>query len=705
MALKMNDAPYQRSPRTTFKIMMELSAALLIVWLAAVIYNFTLGATFGIRAILLMVVALVTTAAIDAIVALIKHKKGAKILDEVINSVVKSYSYVTAIIFTLCCPVYVSYYVIIIGCLASTGIKHCFGGFGRNIFNPAIIGRIFTGVAFTKAFLIPAEYADVMSGSTVTTQYSGLGLKWLSNVLPEGFNMGNLLIGNYVGAMGETFTLLILVLGVILAFRNVINWRSSAFYLGTVAITALFIGFFIPGLNPFTYMMYHLCLGGLMFGAIFMITDPVTSPTSPFGKALIGVIAGFLTVIIRLDGNNPEGVMYSIAIINILAPMIDRLVVGRTTDGHGKKWGTIAGLLVASMAINTALSVGAYNKANSGNTSSSTSSSVVSSSTSSVEVLTEEEILFGVKGATYTEVTLGQLPAETHISKVYLVNVKGTDTAISYLLTATFPVDTHGYQGDEFTTTVGVTIDLNTENVIHVAAKDNLAGTAKTYSEKAIAAVTSYIEGKTASEIALINADTEFDITAGSTSTGAIYSSNGVLKLVIESCAQYLVDRTAVVYGFAADYEEFVPTNLDTNSNIKKALVGKVEGVAKAVAYEISGTFAVDTHGYQGDTLSISAIVVIDIDNDSIFTFKVLNSSAGTAATYNDKAVNAINTYLENKLVSDLATVNADTEFDVAAGSTSTGAIYSTNALLEIVVDACSQYVNNDKAVLIGGAA
>ena len=70
MSLKMNDAPYQRSPRTTFKIMMELSIALLIVWLAAVIYNFTLGATFGVRAILLMVVALVTTAAIDAIVAL-----------------------------------------------------------------------------------------------------------------------------------------------------------------------------------------------------------------------------------------------------------------------------------------------------------------------------------------------------------------------------------------------------------------------------------------------------------------------------------------------------------------------------------------------------------------------------------------------------------------------------------------------------------
>ena len=146
--------------------------------------------------------------------ALIKHKKGAKILDEVINSVVKSYSYVTAIIFTLCCPVYVSYYVIIIGCLASTGIKHLFGGFGRNIFNPAIIGRIFTGVAFAGQFLIPEEYVDVMSSSTVTSQYSGLSVKWLSEVLPEGFNMGNLLIGNYVGAMGETFTLLFLVLAI-----------------------------------------------------------------------------------------------------------------------------------------------------------------------------------------------------------------------------------------------------------------------------------------------------------------------------------------------------------------------------------------------------------------------------------------------------------------------------------------------------------
>ena len=95
-----------------------------------------------------------------------------------------------------------------------------------------------------------------------------------------------------------------------------------------------------------------------MFGAVFMITDPVTSPTSPFGKALIGVIAGIFTVLFRMDSNNPEGVMYSIALVNIIAPLIDRLVAGRTTDGHGKKWATIGALVFSSMLINTAISIG-----------------------------------------------------------------------------------------------------------------------------------------------------------------------------------------------------------------------------------------------------------------------------------------------------------------------------------------------------------
>ena len=680
MALKMNDAPYQRSPRTTFKIMMELSAALLIVWLAAVIYNFTLGATFGIRAILLMVVALVTTAAIDAIVALIKHKKGAKILDEVINSVVKSYSYVTAIIFTLCCPVYVSYYVIIIGCLASTGIKHCFGGFGRNIFNPAIIGRIFTGVAFTKAFLIPSEYADVMSGSTVTTQYSGLGLKWLSSVLPEGFNMGNLLIGNYVGAMGETFTLLILVLGVILAFRNVINWRSSAFYLGTVAITALFIGFFIPGLNPFTYMMYHLCLGGLMFGAIFMITDPVTSPTSPFGKALIGVIAGFLTVIIRLDGNNPEGVMYSIAIINILAPMIDRLVVGRTTDGHGKKWGTIAGILVASMAINTALSVGAYNKANQGNTSSSSTSS-------SVEP-TREEKLFAIEGAVYEEVTT-TLASGSNIVKVYMASVDGVDTALCYESTKSFSWDT-GHGDATINPTLAITFGLADDKVMTATIENG--GTNANFSSSA---------ANFAPNLVGLDAKALIEMTSTSHDgvdfvSGASMSSTAVLELAVESATQYLnVDKLSYNFGVAAAYEVASLSELPAETHILNTYVGKVNGAASVIGYELKLDASWDT-GHGDAVVDGTVLLAVNLADNKIAGAAV--SNGGSMKNYSTKA-----SEFATKLIGlDATAVAAMTEDSHDGVDFVSGATVSSKAILALAAEACTQYASDKAVALLG---
>lgn len=682
MSLKMNDAPYQRSPRTTFKIMMELSIALLIVWLAAVIYNFTLGATFGVRAILLMVVALVTTAAIDAIVALIKHKKGVNILKEVIDSVVKSYSYVTAIIFTLCCPVYVSYYVIIIGCLASTGIKHCFGGFGKNIFNPAIVGRIFTGVAFTNAFVIPKEYADIMSSSTVTTQYSGLGLKWLSNVLPEGFNMGNLLLGNYVGAMGETFTLLILVLGVILALRNVINWRSSAFYLGTVAITSLFIGFFIPGLNPFTYMLYHLCLGGLMFGAIFMITDPVTSPTSPYGKALIGVIAGLLTVIIRLDGNNPEGVMYSIAIVNILAPMIDRLVVGRTTDGHAKKWGTIAGVLVASIAVNTALSVSAYNKSNpQGN----------SSSSSSVYVPTREEKLFAIEGATYEEITT-VLANDSNIVKVYMAKVDDKDTALCYESSKSYSWDT-GHGNATITPTLAITFGLAddkvmTANIEKGGSNDSFSSSAANFAPNLIG-----LDAKSLSEMTSSSHDGVDFV------TNATMSSTTVFELAIESAKQYInTDKLSYSFGVAAAYEKTTLSALPQETNIINTYVGKVNGNASVVGYEVKLSESWDT-GHGEAVIDGSLLIAINLADNKVAGAAVVKG--GSAASFSTKA-----SEFATKLVGlDSTAVASMTESSHDGVDFVAGATVSSKEILSAAIEACAQFANDKVVASLGYAA
>ena len=160
--------------------------------------------------------------------------------------------------------------------------------------------------------------------------FSGSGAgKFIVGALPSNVKLLDLLIGNHSGALGETFTLLIFIVGVVLAVREVINWRTPVFMLATVAISSLFLGL-IGGVNVFEYMLLQLGLGGLMFGAIFMFTDPVTSPTSNLGKALIGIFGGFFNVLIRIAGNYPEGTAFSIALVNVISPMIDRFITGRT---------------------------------------------------------------------------------------------------------------------------------------------------------------------------------------------------------------------------------------------------------------------------------------------------------------------------------------------------------------------------------------
>ena len=680
MSLKMNEAPYQRSPRTTLHIMLELCAALLVVWVAAIIYNFTLDVEFGVRAILMMVIALVTTAAIDALVAVIKHKKGGNLLKEVKDSVIKNYSYVTAIIFTLCLPVYVSYYIVIIGAIFATGIKHCFGGFGKNIFNPAIIGRIVTQVAFPTGFALTKDYIDATASATLTTQYSGLGVKWLNAELPKGFNFGNLILGNYGGSLGETFTALILALGIVLMVRKVINWRSSVFYLGTVAITSLVIGLFIEGVNPFEYVLYHLCLGGLMFGAIFMITDPVTSPTSPYGKALIGVIAGLLTVLIRVAGSLPEGVMYSIAFINVISPAIDKLVTGRTTDGQLKKWGVIAGFLVASVSINTALSVSAVNKANE------------KDSSSSVVELSREEKLFGIEGAAYEVVTLGAKPTDTHIANTYLISEKNIPIALGYELSNGIEVDASGHTMHA-NATIGVVINFADEKVT-VNALDGSAGTNATYSNTGLKGVNKVLENKTAAEIAAIVIADEADLNSGAT-----YTSKGVMELIIEACTQYTtVDKFNYAFGVTVTTVAALETTLD--ASIVSAYTYTVESETY-VAYFVNNAngVTIDT-GHGDETIYPTVAVSIKTSDDTIAAAKVLTNA--TSHAWAKSFYSQVETYVAGFAGADSNSVitGAYTDYDAIASAT-----YSCEGMFNYVKVACSQYVNTDKALLTGGNA
>ena len=706
MSLKMNSSPYQRSPRTTLQIMLELTAALLIVWLAAVIYYFTKDAKLGLKAILLMVVALVATAVIDAGVALMRHKKGGNLLKEILDGVIHNYSFVSAIIFTLCCPVYVTYYVIIIGCFASTGIKYCFGGFGKNIFNPAIIARILTGVAFTSAFLIPEEFTGVLNTSvTVTQQYSGLGVKWLSAALPEGFNMGTLLLGNYVGAMGETFTLLILVLGVILAIREVINWRSTAFYLGTVAVTSLVIGFFTKDVNAAKYMMYHLCLGGLMFGAVFMITDPVTSPTSPFGKSLIGVIAGLITVLIRVDGSNPEGVMYSIAIVNIVSPIIDRLITGRTTDGHGKKWATIGGLIAASIVINTAIAVGNVKAldVNTNTNSSEVSGSNSSTSSSAPAELTKEQKLFGyenVKDAQYTEITLGALPQDSHIVKVYTITGKGIPAVLGYEVKGSFEFDAYGTQKIE--PTVGVVISLADDKILDVNAIDKVDSVGnKTYADSTYTFIESLI-GLNASDVANLYHDLDGNAANGSHNNcthdavdfvaGASKSEGLVMNLVAEAASQYVTaDKVTYAFGEVENAQAFIMTSND--ESIKAAYTYTLNSV-NYIGYFVESKTELDIYGMKARPF---VAVAINTQDDTVAKIKIL-ASGGTDSSFASKAQTFLDT-ITNKNINDFIGTTGDSTHTV---DNSIGATLSVQKIHDCVVLVCTQYNTNDKANLGG---
>ena len=138
MAFRTNAAPYQRAKRSTLQIMIELLIALVIVWVAAVVYTFKeAGSEYGIKSILMMVVAVAVTAVCDVLTTIIKHKKDSKesLGKEIVHDLVHNYSWITAVIFTLTLPVWASYYVVIIGSVfATVVVKNFFGGFGRNIF-------------------------------------------------------------------------------------------------------------------------------------------------------------------------------------------------------------------------------------------------------------------------------------------------------------------------------------------------------------------------------------------------------------------------------------------------------------------------------------------------------------------------------------------------------------------------------------------
>jgi electron transport complex protein RnfD len=254
----------------------------------------------------------------------------------------------TGLLLGLTLPAGLPLWMAFLGGVVAIGLgKTVWGGLGNNLFNPALLGRAFLLGNFPIAMTTwPAPIGDAgifsVYPSTFTWPFMQVATDSVSGATPLNLmkfqhqftDVGSLFIGNVSGSYGETSALLLLVIGGVLILRRSIDWRIPAALLGSVFVLSLI--FFMVDSRLYPNPFFMLFSGGLMFAAVFMATDPVTSPLTPKGAWIFGIGMGAITVLIRLFGGLPEGVMYAVLLMNATVPLIDKISQPRAF-GHGLK--------------------------------------------------------------------------------------------------------------------------------------------------------------------------------------------------------------------------------------------------------------------------------------------------------------------------------------------------------------------------------
>ena len=239
---------------------------------------------------------------------------------------------ITGVLLAFIVPASLPLWMVVIGSLVAIGMaKMTFGGLGKNIFNPALVGRVFLMISFPvemNQYPTPTSFStqltDITSGPTplaVVKEGVAQGEK-VSTLLAQVPDYVNLLMGNLGGSVGEVSAIAILLGGIYMLIKRIITWEIPTAYLGSVVIFAGALWM----VNPEVYVdpLFHLVTGGLMLGALYMATDMVTSPMSRWGMIVYGIGCGFLTIVIRIFGAYPEGVAFAILIMNAFVPLINK---------------------------------------------------------------------------------------------------------------------------------------------------------------------------------------------------------------------------------------------------------------------------------------------------------------------------------------------------------------------------------------------
>lgn len=326
--------PFVKKNKTTKNVMLHLIIALTPIILFSFYKNGIIpyqhkSITFiqMFYPLLFIFISTLTSFLVEFIYAFIFLKKRDKDLKEYLNN---SFSIFPGLFLGLILPINTPISILIFGAFMATFVgKIIFGGFGNNVFNPALIGRLFVISSYAVVisnnggYLNPYELDAVTSATPLTNAslVSGIGT-YETLVAPFG-NLWNFFLGTIPGAVGETSALLCIVGFIYLTINKVIKWKIPVTYILTVFLMTYMIGS-INDLGIW-YPLYQIFSGGLMFGAIFMATDPVTSPTTPIGQILYGIFLGILTVIFRYLTPLPEGVLTSILTMNMLVFIIDKI--------------------------------------------------------------------------------------------------------------------------------------------------------------------------------------------------------------------------------------------------------------------------------------------------------------------------------------------------------------------------------------------
>lgn len=266
----------------------------------------------------------------------------------VISTLKDGSAVVTGILLAYTLPPGVSWYIPVIGSFfAIVIVKHAFGGLGNNIWNPALAARAFLQTAYPAA--LNSDWRVLQHGignlfhNITEIDPEGNMVDAVTRATPlakeagaEAYHFTQLLIGSVPGCIGETSTIALLLGGAYLIYKRYINWYVPAYYIATVFIMVLILP---PQTktpwanNPF----YHILAGGLILGAFFMATDMVTSPLTKSGLIIFAVGTGVLTVLIRFYSGYPEGVCYSLLLMNTATPLIDRFTKPRLYGARIKK--------------------------------------------------------------------------------------------------------------------------------------------------------------------------------------------------------------------------------------------------------------------------------------------------------------------------------------------------------------------------------